>query len=244
MYAPKRIFITGATSGVGYEIAKQLIHTSHELWLTGRNEAILNEWQQQGAHIIPADLTDDHQRKHLIQNVPEVDVAILNAGVGTFSYAQEIKDEDIDAMIALNVTAPMKLTKELLPIVKEQFIFIGSQAGKVATPKASVYAATKFALIGYTNALRLEQPNKVITVIHPGPIDSPFLDHADATNTYRQKMGRVLLSAEEVAKKTIQTIGTKKRECNIPWYMGISSKLYALAPSIVETIGKPFFNKK
>lgn len=245
MLKSKKIFVTGATSGVGYAIIKQLVEQSYtNIYATGRNEPKLQQLEALGVHVLKADLTNQQQLDSLVSKLPALDVVILNAGIGTFEYAATISDEAIDEMLSLNIASQIKFTKRLLPIVNEQLIFIGSQAGKVATPKAAVYAATKHALIGFTNGLRLEQPTKVITVIHPGPIDSPFLDHADATNTYREKMGNVLLTAEQVAKKTIAAIGTKKREVNIPWYMGISSKLYALAPSVVEVVGKPFFNKK
>ena len=68
---------------------------------------------------------------------------------------------------------------------KGHLIFLGSQAGKVATPKASIYAASKHAIIGYTNALRMEvAPFGIhVTTINPGPIDTPFLDIADETGT-------------------------------------------------------------
>lgn len=240
----KVIFITGATSGVGYALATKLLKSSHKVIVTGRNRDKLTSLENLGAITIQADLTERDQMNGLFEQLPMLDIAILNAGIGTFEYAATISDEAIDEMLTLNIASQIKLTKRLLPIVKEQFIFIGSQAGKVATPKATVYAATKHALIGFTNGLRMEQPNHVITVIHPGPIDSPFLDHADATATYREKMKSVLLTADEVASKTIATIGTKKREVNIPWYMGMTSKLYMLAPGIVETVGKPLFNKK
>ena len=153
-------------------------------------------------------------------------------------------------MLQVNVQAPMLLTKYIAENMKKQnygqLIYIGSQAGKVATPKASVYAATKHAIIGYTNALRMElAPYHIgVTVIHPGPIDTPFIDHADQTATYKQAMKHVLLDPEKVADATIQSIGKNTREVNLPGYMGISSKLYALAPSIIEKLGKRFFNKK
>ncbi|MBQ0138382.1 MAG: SDR family NAD(P)-dependent oxidoreductase [Kurthia sp.] len=240
----KVILVTGATSGVGFALTKKLLNASYTVIATGRNQAQLQRMEQLGAMTICGDLTLQEDLDALIEQLPTINVAILNAGIGTFDYVASISDDAIEEMIGLNISSQIKLTKRLIPLVKEQFIFMGSQAGKVATPKAAIYAATKYALIGFTNGLRLEQPTKVVTVIHPGPIDSPFLDHADATNTYREKMGNMLLTAEKVADKTIAAIGTKKREVNIPWYMGISSKLYALAPSMVETVGKPFFNKK
>lgn len=244
MQRNKNLFLTGATSGVGYAIVKKLVNEPYNLFVTGRNEEKLAELQQLGITVFKADLTNIEEQTQLIAQLPPLDIAILNAGIATFDYTRDISDDAIDEMLQLNIMSQMKLTKRLLPLVSEQFIFIGSQAGKVATPKAAIYAATKHALIGFTNGLRMEQPNHVITVIHPGPIDSPFLDHADATATYREKMKSVLLTADEVASKTIATIGTKKREINIPWYMGITSKLYMLAPAIVETVGKPLFNKK
>ena len=88
----------------------------------------------------------------------------------------------------------MQLTKLLLPSMMERrsghLIFLGSQAGKVATPKASIYAASKHAIIGYTNALRMEvAPFGIhVTTINPGPIDTPFLDLADETGTYRTRL--------------------------------------------------------
>lgn len=240
----KIILVTGATSGVGLAITNQLLAQNFDVIAIGRNDTILQQLAKKGAEVFKVDLLNVEAVHEFTNKVREVDVAILNAGVGIFEYAHLIEEQSIDDMISLNISSQMKLTKALIPKVKQQFIYIGSQAGKVATPKAAVYAATKHALIGYTNGLRLEQPNLIITIVHPGPIDTPFLDHADATGSYRGKMKNVLLSSEKVAEKTISLIGKNKRELNIPWYMGITSKLYAVAPALTETIGKPFFNKK
>lgn len=244
----KTILVTGATSGVGFEIAMQLHKLGHRVIATGRNEVRLQQLKKQHVETIQADLTNRAALKRLVTQLPQLDVAIINAGIGTFEYAANLNDAAIDDMIQLNVATPAILVRELLPHMNErgQFIFMGSQAGKVATPKASMYAATKHALIGYTNALRMElAPQKIaVSVIHPGPIDTPFLDHADATNAYRTVMKNVLLLPEDVAKAAIHTIKTRKREVNLPWYMGISSKLYAISPTLVEKIGKPLFNRK
>ncbi len=200
--------------------------------------------------VIESDLTTSTGIQQLVDQLPLLDVAIFSAGIGIFEYATDIHDEDVMQMVQLNIQAPMLLTKYIASSMKQrhqgQLIYIGSQAGKVATPKAAIYAATKHALIGYTNALRMElAPYQiVVTCIHPGPIDTPFIDHADKTASYRNAMEKILLDPEKVAQATIKTIGKKTRELNLPWYMGVSSKLYALAPSLVEKLGKNFFNKK
>lgn len=244
----KTVVITGATSGVGYEIAIRLHQAGHRVIATGRNELKLQQLKQQHIETIQADLTNRQSLQRLVEQLPYIDVAIINAGIGTFEYAHKIDDAAIQEMVRLNVETPAILVRELLPHIVNggQLIFMGSQAGKVATPKASIYAATKHALIGYTNALRMELAHQkiAVSVIHPGPIDTPFLDHADATNGYRAAMANVLLSPADVAEATIRTIKTRKREINLPWYMGISSKMYAISPTFVEFIGKPLFNRK
>lgn len=250
MQKSKTILVTGATSGVGLLIAKKLAKKGYNVIATGRNKNVLTELAKSNMMIIKSDLSTMEGVRNLVKQLPPLDVAIFSAGIGTFEYATEIEDEDLLAMLHVNIQAPMILTKHIAKKMKKQnhgqLIYIGSQAGKVATPKASVYAATKHAIIGYTNALRMELASNhiIVTCIHPGPIDTPFIDHADQTASYRTAMKHVLLDAEKVAEAAIKTIGKNTREVNLPQYMGVSSKLYAIAPSIVEKLGKRFFNKK
>ncbi|MBO1912537.1 SDR family NAD(P)-dependent oxidoreductase, partial [Microvirga sp. 3-52] len=157
--------------------------------------------------------------------------------VGKFQYAHEVSNETIRKTMDINVVAPIELTKRLLPDMMARnsghLIYLGSQAGKVATPKASVYAASKHALVGYANALRMEvAPFGIhVTTINPGPIDTPFLDLADDTGNYRASLSKHLLTVETVVDSVMQSIEKPVREVNLPWYMGVTSKLHALAPT-------------
>lgn len=251
MKKDKTILVTGATSGVGLALVKQLLIEGYGVWATGRNVAILKELQQLGAKTIPADLARIDDVELIIQSIDSsIDIVIYSAGIGSFSYANKVTDEEVEQTFLVNITRPIQLTKRLLPFINQQgggqLIFIGSQAGKVATPKTSVYAASKHALIGYTNALRMElkEDNITVTTIHPGPIDTPFLDQADETGQYRQSVQHHLLSIDDVVQATIRTIGKTKREVNLPSYMGFTSKLYALMPGVIERFGKRLFYKK
>jgi len=250
MMNKKTIFITGATSGLGLKITQLLVNEGHRVIATGRNEVALSMLHKLGAEVIQADLTNVDEIEKVCNHLPPLDVAIFSAGVGKFGLGTELADRDIQQMIDVNITAPMLLAKRIGGQMSNrrqgQLIFIGSQAGKVATPKASVYAATKHAIVGYTNGLRMELApfNVKVTAIHPGPIDTPFLDKADDSNMYRTSVKRILLKPETVAQATLQAIYKPIREINLPYYMGISSKLYALAPKLFETVGKRFFNKK
>lgn len=248
----KTVLLTGATSGVGREVATRLLAMpeQYQLIATGRSKEALLELQNAGATIISANMANVEEIDELIEQAGSPDIVIHSAGVGTFALAHELSDSQIEAMLDVNVLAPMKLTKRLLPGMLERkdghIIFIGSQAGKVATPKASVYSASKHALIGYVNALRMEvAPHGIkVSAIHPGPIDTPFLDHADATGTYRDSVGAHLLTTGKVADAVVKVMTKPVRETNLPVYMGWTSKLYGLAPGWVERLGKRFFDKK
>lgn len=246
----KKILITGATSGVGYAITKELLIQGYEVWATGRNGEVLTELKTLGAMTIQADLSNKDALNQVLLAVDTPDIVIFSAGVGTFAYTYEATDEEVARTMDVNVLVPMQLTRRLLPRMMAknngQLIYIGSQAGKVATLKASVYAASKHALIGYTNALRLELNNFNIdvTTIHPGPIDTPFLDLADQTGDYRTSVHRHLLPVDTVVKAICRAIQKPVREINLPWYMGITSKIYAVMPKLTERIGHKFFFKK
>ncbi|WP_313892234.1 SDR family NAD(P)-dependent oxidoreductase [Psychrobacillus sp.] len=246
----KRIFITGATSGVGLLLAKQLSCAGHEVWATGRNANALAELSKLGIQTIQADLTEEQDLESILRDVGSPDVVVLSAGVGTFSYITELELQDIEQMMDVNVVAPMLLTKYFATKMKEKrsghILFVASQAGKVATSKASVYAASKHAIIGFANAARMElkEYGIIVTTINPGPIDTPFLDLADETGNYRDKMKKHLLSPEKVASAIAKAIERPVREIDLPFYMNFTSKLYAVFPRAVETLGKGFFNKK
>ncbi|WP_332645373.1 SDR family NAD(P)-dependent oxidoreductase [Lysinibacillus sp. 54212] len=246
----KTIFVTGATSGIGLKITELCIENGYSVYATGRNNSSLETLQRMGAHVIKADLRKVEDMDRVVSQLPPLDVVVLNAGAGVFANAFDLTDENIDMMLEVNVKAPIYLTNRLAPKLIEQghgqLIFISSQAGKVATRKASVYAASKHAVTGFLNGLRLELApyNIHVTGIYPGPIDTPFLQKADATNAYRESIKRFLITPEYVAKEVMKTIDRPVREVNLPRIMGLSSKLYAVAPSLVEKLGSGFFNKK
>ncbi|KXH81691.1 SDR family oxidoreductase [Sporosarcina sp. HYO08] len=252
MHKRKSVFITGATSGVGYALTKKLLADQDHYHVIGTGRAPDAIWtlQNEGAHMVRADLSRPEEVDFLLTQVGTPDIVVFSAGVGRFATAHETSDEAMHDMMNMNAILPMQLTKRLLPDMIQRgsghLIYIGSQAGKVATPKAAVYAASKHAIIGFTDALRMEvAPFGIhVTAIHPGPIDTPFLDVADDTGHYRKALGNHLLSVDAVCDAVIKTIEQPVREVNLPGYMGVTSKLHAIAPGLVERIGRKFFTKK
>ena len=246
----KTIFITGATSGIGRKMTELLVAQGHTVYATGRNEVAIKALENLGVIALQGDMRNRTDIDRITELLPPLDVAILNAGLGYFENAFDLTDDEIDQMLEVNVRAPIYLVKRLAPTMIDKrsghFIFVGSQAGKVATKKASVYAASKHAITGFVNGLRLElaEHNIAVTGIYPGPIDTPFIQKADASNAYRNAIQKFLIQPDKVAAEVVIAIDKRPREVNLPRIMSISSKLYAVAPSFVEFVGKGFFNKK
>lgn len=153
-------------------------------------------------------------------------------------------------MFDTNVLGLIQLTQLILPQMQARkaghIINIASQAAKIATPKSTVYSATKYAVLGFSNALRLElMPDKIyVTTINPGPIATNFFDVADKSGNYLETVGKLVLQPEKVARKTVQIMGTKRREINLPFVMNIATRLYQVMPQVIEFFGKGAFLKK
>ena len=153
-------------------------------------------------------------------------------------------------MFEVNTFALMNLSrivaKGMKTAGKGHIVNIVSMAGLVATAKSSLYSATKFAAIGFSNALRLElMPFGVhVTTVNPGPIRTSFFDQADPDGSYVKAVDRYILEPDFVAKKIVKNFGKAKRELNLPWLLNLTHKLYTLFPRISDKLASKMFNYK
>ncbi len=153
-------------------------------------------------------------------------------------------------MIDVNVLGLMACTGEILPYMREQgfghIINIASQAGKFATPKSSAYSASKHAVLGYTNSLRMEAARYgvMVTAVNPGPIATDFFSIADETGNYVKSVEKFMLDPEKVAEKVIDSLFTNRREINLPRWMNAGSVFYQIFPYFVEKLGNKLLFKK
>ena len=248
------ILITGASGGLAQEIVKLL--PQDQLILLGRNKEKLvqlygNHLQ---AELIEIDITDVQAIEELVaelyQRYGKIDVLINNAGDGIFDEFDKISDQDIHQMFEVNTFALMNLSRLVGTLMKEtrkgHIINIVSMAGLIATSKSSLYSATKFAAIGFSNALRLElMPYGVyVTTVNPGPIRTAFFDQADPDGTYLKSVDRFLLEPDTVARKIVKTIGKNKRELNLPVLLHLVHKFYTLFPKLADKLAGETFNYK
>ncbi|HZG60395.1 MAG TPA: SDR family oxidoreductase [Anoxybacillus sp.] len=259
--AGKHIVITGASAGVGEKIAYEVAKRGATPILLARSEEKLKEIASdiQSNYQVPcyyyrldvSDLTAVQSVfTHLFHELKTVDVLVNNAGFGVFRNVEDIDLAEMKKMFEVNVFGLIACSKIALSHMAERktghIINIASQAGKIATPKSSVYAATKHAVLGFTNSLRMEaaQSGVYVTAVNPGPMKTNFFDIADASGNYVKNVERYMLDAEEVARRVVDIMLTPTREVNLPRWMNIGSKLYQLFPSLVEKVGgKAFYQK-
>ncbi|MFD1851306.1 SDR family NAD(P)-dependent oxidoreductase [Oceanobacillus bengalensis] len=259
--ANKKIVITGASSGIGEKVAFKVAELGARPILLARSKDKLkaisdkiNKDANINSTYYPLDVGDFAEVnvvfKRITEEIGQVDILLNNAGFGIFDSFHEASLGDIERMFHVNVLGMMACTKAVLPsMINENgghIINVASQAGKLATPKSSGYAATKHAVLGFTNTLRLElsDTNIFVSSVNPGPIETSFFDIADKSGNYVKNVKRYLLKPDHVAEQIVRLMQNPKRELNLPRWMNTGSVLYNLLPSISDKVVGRFLNKK
>ena len=250
----RTIIITGASGGLAQEMVKHL--PEDRLILLGRNQEKLEDLYagHPQAECIGLDITDSSAVQKLVEELTQrygkIDVLVNNAGYGIFEEFDQITDEQIHAMFEVNTFALMNLSRIFGARMKQagqgHIVNIISMAGLIASSKSSLYSATKFAAIGFSNALRLELlPFGVyVTTVNPGPIKTAFFDYADPSGAYVKAVDKYMLEPDFVARKIVSSFGKKKREINLPVLLNVAHKLYTLFPRVADYMASKMFNYK
>ena len=162
----------------------------------------------------------------------KVDVLVNNAGYGTYRTFEAASDEEIDRLLAVNLTGHVRLTKRLLgPMVARRsgaICFVASAAGRIPITPNATYCAAKHGMFGLAEALRYElrRFGIEVTAVCPGRVDTPFFDHP----TFRErKLGpenRSALSVERVAAATLRAIERARPVTFVPASLGFATWLY------------------
>lgn len=213
----KHALITGATSGIGYELAKLFAKDGYNLVLVARSEENLKvtagEMEQLNSgihtHIIPADLFEPDAAQKVYDKTTElgitVNVLVNDAGQGEWGrFIKTDLQREID-IIQLNIISLITLTKlylrEMVERNEGKILQLASSVSKAPSPYLSVYAATKAFVLSFTEALidELEDTEVTVTALLPGATDTDFFHKAKAENTVTYKESD-LYTAEEVAK--------------------------------------------
>lgn len=206
-----KALITGASSGIGRDMARELAKKGYDLVIVARNEQELLELKEElktNIEVIAMDLSDSQNCKNLYNQVKDVDILINNAGFGTFGeFTKTDLDKEIN-LINTNITAVHILTKLYLKDMKKKnvghILNVSSIAAFMPGPLMAAYYSSKAYVLRLSEAIREElrkdKSNVKISVLCPGPVNTNFNNVADV------KFNLYSLSSQYVAKYAVRRI--------------------------------------
>ncbi len=205
----KVVLVTGASAGIGYCAVEKLLGEGYTVYAAARRVEKMKDLEEQGAHLIRMDVRDDAAVEagvsQLIEEQGRIDVLVNNAGYGSYGTIEDIPIEEIRNQFDVNVFGYARLQKAVLPHMRRQgsgrIINVASVVSFVATPVLGWYAATKHAIKGMSDALRMEVKALGIDVvmIEPGALKTEFdvvafaaLDKVEISKEYKELVAKVV----------------------------------------------------
>jgi len=246
MLKNKTILLTGANGGIGSEVARLLTDEGAKLILVGLDESSLQLLNAElgGQHIIiEADISSADDRHRIVKDCHNleqgVDMVINNAGIGQFSLFQDMTQEQVAAIININLTSTLLLTQSLLPLLltrqAAQVINIGSILGSIGFPGSTVYCASKFAIRGFSEALRRELSDTNITVRYFAPRATKTPINNENVIAMNNELGTKMDSAKLVASELVKFLKAKSSAKYLGWPEKIFVKINSVFPAVVES---------
>jgi short-subunit dehydrogenase len=223
-----RAIVTGASSGIGRELADELSRRGARLLLTARRENRLRELCEKlaapgrEATFLAGDITDPHVRNQLVERAHAqwhgLDLLVNNAGCGAIGPFCQADESRLRRIMEVNFFAPVELIRAALPLLEQGnrplIVNVSSVLGHRAVPNKSEYCASKFALHGFSDALRAElSPRGIeLLLVSPSTTESEFFDNVLENQGERTLRTWGAMSAKSVARKIVRAIRAGSHE--------------------------------
>ena len=230
-----KIVITGATSGIGRQLAIDYKNEGHEVWALGRNPQALSELRELGLSTGQVDLTDREATLAWFSSLGFVDLTILNAGTCEYIDMPAFDSALIQRVMRANVETVAICIEAVLPLLRKcsrgHLAVVGSSAAYLPLPRAEAYGASKAAIAYMVETLRLDLKgeNIVLSLICPGFVKTPLTDLNDFPMPFR-------VTVEEASKYIRQGLLKKRAEIHFPKRFTYILKFLALLPGSLWTL--------
>jgi short-subunit dehydrogenase len=247
--ADGRVLLTGASSGIGRELALALARRGARLLLTARRddllESLCQECLQAGgqAERLAGDVAEPACRDALRQWIAEqwgaLDVLVNNAGVSAHGLFEDASESTLRRIMEVNFFAATELARLVLPLLvrgrEPAIVNMGSIVGHRGLPMNSQYAASKFALRGWTESVRAELAGRVdVLLVSPGTTDTAFFEHLLERRGALPWRQAKAVSAASVAEQTVRALERGRREIFPNWLGRALVTSNRLFPGIVD----------
>lgn len=240
-----RVLVTGASSGIGEAVAHAFAAAGCRLLLTGRDEARLGRVANlTGAAAVPADLGDPAGLARLLAAAtapPLPQIVVQCAGIGHVARVEDGGERDLERLFAVNVTAPVRLTRAVLPGMRSagagRLVYVTSIAGRLGVAGESAYAASKAALDVFASSLSAELGGSGVgvTTVVPGVVDTPFFRNR---NVGYQRRFPPPVAAARVAGALRRAVERDRAEVVVPAWLRVPIAVHALAPDAYARLAR------
>ncbi|MGK5740432.1 SDR family NAD(P)-dependent oxidoreductase [Micromonospora sp. URMC 103] len=241
------VLVTGASSGIGAAVVRRLARAGSQVVASGRDESRLARLAAEtGAATLPTDLSRPHAGRELAERTlaryTRVDVLVNNAGVGWAGPFGGMADALADDLLAVNLRAPIELTRALLPGMCHRgghLVFVTSIAGRLGVNGEAVYAASKAGLDAFAQSLRLELAGRRVAVstVVPGVVDTPFF--ARRGQPYRRRRPRPL-PPDRVADAIADAVAGDLAEVYVPRWLRLPVAVRGVLPAVYRRLASRF----
>ncbi|MER7848697.1 SDR family NAD(P)-dependent oxidoreductase [Kitasatospora sp. NPDC096077] len=240
--------ITGASSGIGLATATRLADAGWRTLLSGTDRTRLDALADRtGGTALPEDLSKPDGPARLAEaalaEAGRVDVLVASAGLGWRGRFADTPSDVLDRMIEVNLAAPLRLVRLLLPGMLERrhgrIVLLGSIAGQVGVRDESAYSATKAGLTMFAESLwyELRGTGVGVRLVLPGAVDTPFFDRRGTP--YQRERPRPV-PAERVADTVLATITTERDRLFVPHWLGFPARIHGAAPGVFRRMASRF----
>lgn len=240
--------ITGATGGIGAAVTERLVSLGGKAIITGRDTQALQELlltvdpQHKSTLAIAADLTSAADRSRLCSAAQAwqggANTLINIAGVAGFGMFENEPAEDIERAFEVNALAPLQLCRALLPYLlsrpQAHIVNVGSVFGAIAYPGHAVYSATKFALRGFSEALRRELADTGVRVHYLAPRSTRTRFNSSAVEALNEQFGIAMDPPERVAASLLELLARDRAEAVVGWPERLFARLNTLFPRLID----------
>lgn len=239
-----RAVLTGASGGIGQALAEQLCAAGAHVLAVNRQPNALAALQMRypgQLRQVSADLCSEAGRHAVVdaaRHLGGVNLLINAAGVNRFALLEQIDDEQIEAMLALNVVATLQLTRALLPLLRSQphglVVNVGSTYGSIGYPGYAVYCASKFALRGFSEALRRELADTQVNVLYVAPRATRTSMNSAAAMALNKALNSNVDEPQRVAQQVIEAVRQDLSELYLGWPEKLFVRINGMLPGLVD----------
>ena len=239
-----RILLTGASGGIGQVLVERLCANGARLLLVGRDslalEALTRRYPGQ-VSLVCADLTQRSGRHTVLdaaRHFGGLNCVINAAGINQFSLLEQQDEDAIARLIGVNVTATLQLTHLLLPLLRQQpqalLVNLGSTFGSIGYPGFAAYCASKFALRGFSEALRRELADSHVKVLYIAPRATRTAMNSADVVAMNDALKVGMDDPQAVARQIVHAIATEREELYLGWPEKLFVRLNSLLPRVVD----------